>query len=81
MKPEPSYTESARQEQIVGTVVLKVIFSCNGSVVNIITAKALPNGLTEQAVAAARKIKYVPAVKGGKYVSMWMQLEYNFNLY
>jgi TonB family protein len=81
MKPEPSYTESARQEQVVGTVVLKVIFACNGSVVNIVTVKELPNGLTQQAIAAARKIKFVPAVKGGKYVSMWMQLEYNFNLY
>jgi len=41
----------------------------------------LPHGLTEQAIAAARKLKYIPAVKDGKYASMWMQLEYNFNLY
>lgn len=80
-KPEPRYTERARQEQIVGTVVLKVVFSSSGSVNNIVTVKDLPHGLTEQAIAAARKIKFVPAMKDGKYVSMWMQLEYNFNLY
>ena len=81
MKPEPSYTESARQNQIAGTVVLKVIFSSNGSVTNIRTISGLPDGLTEKAIDAARKIKFIPAMKDGKYVSMWMQLEYNFNLY
>ena len=80
-KPEPSYTEAARQHQIVGTVVLKVVFACNGSVENIKAVRELPDGLTDQAIAAARKIKYIPAVKGGKFASMWMQLEYNFNLY
>ena len=81
MKPEPMYTERARQAQIVGTVVLKVVFSSAGAVDNIQTVKELPYGLTEQAIGAARKIKFIPAMKEGKFVSMWMQLEYNFNLY
>ncbi len=81
MKPEPRYTERARQEQVVGTVVLKVVFSSAGAVDNIQTVKELPYGLTDQAIAAARKIKFIPAMKEGKFVSMWMQLEYNFNLY
>jgi TonB family protein len=81
MKPEPRYTEGAREKQVVGSVVLKVVFSCNGSVSDIRIVDGLPHGLTEQAIAAAKKIKYVPAVKGGKFASMWMQLVYNFNLY
>jgi TonB family protein len=81
MKPEPRYTEDAREKQVVGSVVLKVVFSCNGSVSDIRIVDGLPHGLTEQAIAAAKKIKYVPAVKGGKFASMWMQLVYNFNLY
>jgi len=81
MKPEPSYNEEARQNKVVGTIILKVVFSCNGSITNIRTLESLPHGLTEQAIAALKKIKFVPAVKNGKYVSMWMQLEYNFNLY
>jgi TonB family protein len=81
MKPDPSYTEVARQNRIEGTVVLKVVFSSDGSVVNIRTVTALPYGLTEQAIEAARKMKFIPAVKDGKFVSSWMQLEYNFNLY
>ncbi|HEX6283216.1 MAG TPA: energy transducer TonB [Pyrinomonadaceae bacterium] len=45
------------------------------------SVQGLPYGLTENAVDAAKKIKYFPAIKDGKRVSMWMQLEYNFNLY
>jgi TonB family protein len=80
-KPEPQYTEEARKNQITGTVTLKVVFSSNGQVTNIRTVSGLPYGLTERAIAAARQIKFVPATKDGHQVSMWMQLEYNFNLY
>ena len=81
MKPEPTYTEEARQNAVTGVVVLKVVFFSDGSVGNIRTVYGLPYGLTEQAIQAARKMKFIPAVKDGKFVSMWMQLEYNFNLY
>jgi TonB family protein len=80
-KPEPQYTEDARKNQITGTVVLKVVFASSGQVTNIRTVSGLPYGLTERAIAAARLIKFVPATKDGHQVSMWMQLEYNFNLY
>ena len=80
-KPEPQYTEDARKNQVTGTVVLKVVFASNGSVTNIRTVSGLPYGLTERAIAAARQIKFVPATKDGHQVSMWMQLEYNFNPY
>ncbi len=66
---------------MTGTVLIKAVFSCNGSITNIHVVEGLAHGLTEQAIAAVKKIKYVPAVKGGKYASMWMQLVYNFNLY
>lgn len=81
MKPEPAYTEDARRNAITGTVVLKCIFNYDGRVVNIRTASGLPHGLTEKAIEAAKRIKFLPAVKDGRFVSMWMQLEYNFNLY
>lgn len=56
-------------------------FASNGDVVQIRAVHSLPYGLTERAIAAARQIKFVPAVKGGQPVSVFMQLEYNFNLY
>jgi TonB family protein len=80
-KPEPQYTEEARRNQVSGTVVLRVVFSSSGEVVQIRAVRTLPFGLTERAIAAARQIQFVPAVKGGQPVSVAMQLEYNFNLY
>lgn len=80
-KPEPVYTDKARNHAVYGTVILKVVFASSGKVTNIRVVQGLPDGLTERAIGAARKIKFVPATKEGKFVSMWMQLEYNFNLY
>jgi len=80
-KPEPTYTEEARKNQITGTVVLRAIFSSTGQVTGITPISRLPDGLTEKAIAAAKRIKFVPATKDGRPVSMYFQLEYNFNLY
>ena len=80
MRPQPNYTENARKNGIEGQVILKAVFSSDGSVRNIQTASGLPNGLTERAIDAAQKIKFIPAIKNGKFVSMWMQLEYHFSL-
>ena len=80
-KPEPQYTEEARRAQITGTVVLRVVFSRTGQVTNIRPMQSLSGGLTEKAIAAARQIRFVPATRNGQAVSMYMQLEYNFNLY
>jgi len=79
-KPEAVYTDEARYNQISGSVVLKALFAKNGTVVRVNVISGLPYGLTQQAIAAAKKIKFVPAMKGGKPVSMWMQLLYEFNL-
>ena len=81
LKPEPQYTEEARRNQIEGTVVLRVVFASSGEVVQIRAVRQLPFGLTERAIAAARQIKFAPAIKSGHPVSVYMQLEYNFNLY
>jgi TonB family protein len=80
-KPEPQYTEAARKNQITGTVVLRAVFSASGQITNIVAVSRLPDGLTEKAIAAAKQIRFVPATKDGRPVSMYMQLEYNFNLY
>ena len=80
-KPEAVYTEAARRNGVTGTVILKALFTSAGNVSDISIVSGLPFGLTENAVAVAKRIKFYPAVKDGKKVSMWMQLEYNFHLY
>jgi TonB family protein len=80
-KPEPQYTEEARKGGITGSVVLRVVFARTGEVTNIRAVSTLPFGLTERAIAAARLIRFRPATKDGRTVNVYMQLEYNFNLY
>lgn len=80
-KPEPTYTEEARKNQVTGTVVLQVVLSESGEVTNIRAVSGLPDGLTERAMAAARQIRFTPAQKDGKAVSQRVRIEYNFNIY
>jgi TonB family protein len=80
-KPQPTYTEAARRNSVAGTVVLRVVFSAAGNVINVRVVSGLPDGLTERATDAAKKIKFIPAIKDSQFVSTWIQLEYNFNLY
>lgn len=77
----PEYSEEARRHQVTGVVILKVVFSSTGEVTNVQVISGLPYGLSEKAIEAARKTKFVPAMKNGKFVATWMQMEMNFNLY
>jgi TonB family protein len=80
-KPEPLYTERARNSGITGTVRLRMLLSFDGRVRQIHVVKGLGGGLTEKAIEAARAIKFTPAVKDGRPVSQFVTIEYNFNIY
>lgn len=80
-KPEPTYTAQARQAGVSGTVILRAVFAADGKVKYILVIRSLPYGLTEQAIRAARKIKFIPATIDDRPVSQFIQIEYNFNLY
>ena len=80
-REDAAYTMEATENKVKGIVILKVVFTGLGYVTDIRVVQGLPYGLTQQAIKVARNIKFIPAMKDGKYVSMVMQLEYNFNLY
>jgi TonB family protein len=80
-KPNPAYTEEARRNQVTGTVILRCIFGANGRVFGFHVIAGLPSGLTERAMIAARQIKFIPATKDGRPISMRLEVQYNFNLY
>jgi TonB family protein len=80
-KPEPTYTEAARKAGVNGTVIMRCAFGRDGQVRNLVVLRALGYGLTARAEQAARRIKFIPATKDGKQVSMWIELQYNFNLF
>ncbi len=80
-EPEPAFTEQARKKRRHGTVVLRVLFASDGKVKYVRVLSGLPDGLTENSIWAARRIKFIPATKNGRPVSQWTQLEYTFNVY
>ena len=80
-KPKASYTDQARTNQIQGTVRLRVTFSASGQIGSISPVSGLPYGLTEQAIAAARQIRFEPAKRNGVAIPTTAVVEYNFNIY
>ncbi|HKX28828.1 MAG TPA: TonB family protein [Blastocatellia bacterium] len=80
-KEKAKYTEEARQNKIQGTVTLNVVFNADGTISQFRVVRGLPDGLTEKAIEAARKIRFQPAVKNGQPVSVRGNLEFTFNLY
>ena len=80
-KPEPAYSVEAKEAGITGTVVIHAVLSSSGEVTNMRVMRGLRRGLTENAMAAARHLKFIPAIKAGQFVSSYVQLEYNFGLY
>ena len=80
-KPRPGYTDAARQANIQGTVILRVTFLGSGQIGSISAVKGLPNGLTEQAIAAARRIAFQPKLVDGQPQSVTKQIEYTFSIY
>jgi len=67
-KPNPVYTDEARGLKLQGEVLLEVSFSANGTLHVNRVARGLGHGLDEAAIAAANKIRFKPATRGGQPV-------------
>lgn len=80
-KPAANYTSAAREHSIVGTVTLKVTFLPDGKIGEIDIVKGLDYGLTEQAISAARNIKFQPSTLGGTSIPATKIVEYSFMIY
>jgi TonB family protein len=80
-KPTPGYTREARRHSTRGLVILRAILGADQIVKQIEVITGLPDGLSERAIDAARRIRFSPAMKDGKPVSVWVEIEYRFNIY
>lgn len=79
-RPDPKYTEPARQGRVSGIVVVEAIIDKNGNVDEVKVVKGLPMGLSEQAVAAVRQWKFKPGTRNGQPVATIFNLTVNFKL-
>ena len=80
-KSEPQYTEEARHRKISGTIRLKVEYLANGTVGNVEPLDSLGGGLDENAMASARKMIFLPAIKDRKFINTTLPVVMSFNLY
>jgi TonB family protein len=67
-KPQPLYTEEARNLKLEGEVLLEVMFGANGTLHVNRVVRGLGHGLDETAIAAANKMRFKPALRMGQPV-------------
>jgi TonB family protein len=75
------YTDEARRRKVKGTVVISLSMNSDGTISNETVMRGLEPGLDESALAAARKIFFLPAIKERAFVSVRSTLEFTFNIY
>jgi len=80
-KVKAQYTDAARSNKEQGTVTLRVTFLANGGIGNIDVTKGLKYGLTERAIAAAKKMVFLPQRVKGVPASTSRPVSFSFNIY
>lgn len=78
-QPKPELPQNYGTLDVQGTVILKVQFLEFGEIGEVIEVKGLSGGLTERAIAAAKKVKFEPEKKDGKPITVYKQLEYSYS--
>jgi TonB family protein len=79
-KPNPVYTEEARDLHIQGDVVLRVVFRASGQIQILGVSQGLGHGLDEAAVRAAQAIQFKPARRNGQPTDTTATLQIVFQL-
>lgn len=80
-KPQAKYNDAGRTNGVQGSVRLKITLLANGSVGSITAVTRLPHGLTEQAIAAARQLRFEPKKVNGVPQSTIVTIDYSFSIY
>ena len=83
-KPEPTRPDSPVLETV--TIVIRAVFGKDGKVTDLKFVRSIPSSTPKKTVeeftklckAAAREIKFDPAIEDGKPISKRMILEYKF---
>ena len=80
-KPVAKYNEAGRSKMIQGNVKLRVLLKANGDIGRITVVNGLPHGLTDQAIEAAKLIRFLPAEVLGVPIDREVTVEYSFVIY
>src|SRR6185503_15237158 len=77
-QPLAEYPDEARNANPKDEVRLRLVLAADGTVKYIFPTKAAKHGLTEAAIAAARRIEFEPAIRNGRRASQFVSLVYKF---
>lgn len=80
VKPEPEYSEEARQAKYQGSVTLKAVVNEKGETTAVRVVKKLGLGLDEKAIEAVQKWRFNPGMKDGEPVPVMVTIEVSFRL-
>ena len=81
-KPRAAYPNQDKGTVCIqGTVRLRVEFLDSGEIGKIAVVSGLPYGASENSIEAAKKIKFNPALKNGKSVTVFKVVEFSFSIY
>jgi TonB family protein len=78
-KSRPRCSKAARNNKIKGTVTLRGLLHSSGKVTDISVVNGLGHGITEAAIEAAQKLKFIPAKLNGVPVSQHILFEFEFD--
>ncbi|PYM81261.1 MAG: hypothetical protein DME09_17160 [Candidatus Rokuibacteriota bacterium] len=77
----PRYPEAARQAGVEGTVLVKAYILADGSVREALVARSAGNSaLDGAALRTIRESRFVPALRGGRAVPVWVEVPIDFRL-
>ena len=76
---KPKYPKEAKKAGIEGSVEVKIFINEKGVVVNTIIIKGI-DGLNDAAIEAINKVRFEPAKKNGKKISVWVPSRIKFKL-
>ncbi|HEV7374901.1 MAG TPA: energy transducer TonB [Pyrinomonadaceae bacterium] len=78
-KPKVEYRKEAQANDVDGVVVINLVLTSGGKVMNVVVAKGLSLAQDNAAIWAAKQIKFIPAAKDGEPVSQSLTVEYPFH--
>ena len=80
-RAEPEYRPGRRRKGERGSALVRVVLLASGKVGAVEVVRAEPGDFADAAIKAARLIKFRPAIRGDRWVSQRVLVEYNFNTY
>ncbi len=78
---EPNFSEEARKKKISGNVMVSLIVDEEGMPTEVRVVRGVGHGLDEQAIKAVRQYRFRPAMKDGKPVAQYINIDVNFQIF